>query len=243
MSMSMVSAFWWTLVTNWGDRLTPLLLNRFSHVETEWTPVEEAEVVVVGSLLGNLVKPTYTGTILGSGKLHEDGIVPPNANILALRGPLTAKGVTGSFALGDPGLLADALVGVIEKRYEIGIVLHWSDRTLEFDERFSRYNPLIIRANQDPLEVVAAIGSCRKIVSSSLHGLIVADSFNIPRRFEETGHWGREGGSFKVRDHDAAIGLKFEVGHLQQAVSARVDDRKAALWDAFAEFGASHGAA
>ena len=108
--MTTVKCFFWNLVTNWGDRLSPLLLHRFSRVQAEWSTAEAAEIVCVGSILGNLVRPTYTGVILGSGKLFEDGIVPPNANILALRGPLTARGVRGLFALGDPGLLADEMV-------------------------------------------------------------------------------------------------------------------------------------
>ena len=205
--MTTVRAFWWCLVSNFGDRLTPLLLHRFSRVTAEWAPAETAEVVCVGSILGNLVRPTYTGVILGSGKLFEDGIVPPNANILALRGPLTARGVRGLFALGDPGLLADEMVVVNEKTHNLGIVAHWSDHKLEHDPRFAEFDPLIIRFNDDPLDVIRAIGSCKKIVSSSLHGLILADAFNIPRRFEPTASWGKEGGDFKVRDHCAAVRL------------------------------------
>ncbi len=228
-----VPVFYWNLVTNWGDRLSPLLLQRFSRIEAVWSPVDKAELVCVGSILGNLVKPAYTGIILGSGKLFEDGIVPPQAHILALRGPLTARGVKGEFALGDPGLLADELVPVSEKHHELGIVPHWSDHTLAHDPRFLKYDPVIIRADQPPLDVIRKIGACKKIVSSSLHGLILADAFNIPRRFEETASWKREGGTFKVRDHNAALSLPFEVGRLQQANSNRVNDCKSALWDAF----------
>ncbi len=234
--MTSVSLFWWNLVTNWGDQLSPLLLNRFSHVDAVWTPVDSAEVVCVGSLLGNLVKPDYAGVVLGSGKLFEDGMVPPKAQILALRGPLTARGVKGDFALGDPGLLADELVTIEDKLYNLGVVPHWSDHQLAKDPRFLKYDPIIIRFDDDPLSIIRKIGACRKIVSSSLHGLILADAFNIPRRFEATAAWTREGGDFKVRDHNAAICLPFEIGLTQQANSSRVDDCKAGLWDAFRTF-------
>jgi len=231
--MKGVPTFFWNLVANWGDRLTPLLLERFARIEADWAPANEAEIVCVGSILGNLVKPKYTGIILGSGKLFEEGIVPHLAHILALRGPLTARGVDGTFALGDPGLLADELVTVSEKTYDLGIIPHWSDHRLAMDPRFQKYRPIIIHSGGDPLGIIHQIGSCKKIVSSSLHGLIVADAFNIPRRFEATASWSREGGDFKVRDHNAAIGLPFEVGVTQQANSNRVDDAKASLWDAF----------
>lgn len=235
--MPTVTAFWWNLVTNWGDRLSPLLLQRFAHVDAVWAPANEAEVVCVGSILGNLVKPTFTGIILGSGKLFEEGIVPPLAHILALRGPLTARGIDGTFALGDPGLLADELVTVNEKIHNLGIVPHWSDHRLEKDPRFLKYDPVIIRSGGDPLTVIRTIGACKKVISSSLHGLILADAFNVPRRFEATASWSREGGDFKVRDHNAALDLPFEIGVTQQANSNRVNDAKASLWDAFRLFG------
>jgi len=231
--MAAVSAFWWSLVSNWGDKLSPLLLQRFARIDVTWAPANEADIVCVGSILGNLVKPDYTGVILGSGKLFEEGVVPPLAYVLALRGPLTARGVPGTFALGDPGLLADELVTVTEKTRDLGLVPHWSDNRLARDPRFSQYNPVIIYSDGDPLDIIRTIGSCKKIISSSLHGLILADAFNIPRRFEASAAWGREGGDFKVRDHNAALGLPFEVGVTQQANSNRVDDCKAALWDAF----------
>ena len=69
--------FWWNLVANWGDKISPLLLERFARIKADWAPVEDAEIVCVGSLLGNLVKPSWQGVVLGTGKLFEDGIVPP----------------------------------------------------------------------------------------------------------------------------------------------------------------------
>jgi pyruvyltransferase len=232
-----VSGFWWTLVSNWGDRLTPLLLRRFAHVEATLSLPAAADVVCVGSILGNLVKPDYTGVILGSGKLHESGIVPPGATILALRGPLTAMNVPGEYALGDPGLLADELVNVETRTHELGIVPHWSDKTLSSDKRFTPFDPLIIHSSTDPLAVIRSIGSCKKIVSSSLHGLILADAFGIPRRFEPSAKWAREGGDFKVRDHNAAVGLDHKVGVVQQVDRNVIVDLKTGLARAFAHYG------
>ena len=232
----LVSAYWWRDVTNWGDQLTPLLLKRFSHIDTIWAKPEDADVACVGSILGNLIRPLFEGVILGSGKLFENGLVPPNANILALRGPLTARGVQGDYVLGDPGLLADELVNINTKRHLLGIVPHWSDSTLINDPSFTRYNPIIISPSSNPLDVLRQIGECHKIVSSSLHGLIVADAFSIPRRFEATAKWAREGGTFKVRDHNEAVGVPHEVGVTQEANWNRVADLKTGLFDAFVEF-------
>jgi pyruvyltransferase len=236
-----VTAYWWPDVKNWGDLLSPLLLHRFSHVDVTWADPSTADVACVGSILGNWIKSDYNGIILGSGKLFSDALVPSHATVLALRGPLTALGVKGHFVLGDPGLLADELVTIDPKAHNLGLVPHWSDHTLALDPQYTKFDPLIIHSSGDPLGVIKKIGSCRRIVSSSLHGLIVADAFNIPRKFSPTADWAREGGVFKVRDHCAAVGLTFAADgkhEMQQANSSRIADLKSGLWDAFSTFGA-----
>jgi hypothetical protein len=110
---------------------------------------------------------------------------------------------------------------------------------LEHRPEFKRYNPLIIRPSGNPLEVLQQIGSCRKIVSSSLHGIIVADAFGIPRRIEMAERFPREGGDFKFRDYSASIGMPFVVGKTQEAPRAKVADRQHELYDALVEVGRS----
>jgi pyruvyltransferase len=238
-----VKAYWWKGagtggVDNWGDRLTPLLLRRFAHVEAEWTERGSTDVVCVGSLLGNIIAPYFKGTILGTGKLHEDGIVPPKATILGLRGPLTALGVPGSYALGDPGLLADELVRIDTKRFDLCLIPHWSDKTLALDPRFTRYPHVVVNPFSDPLDAIALIAQSHKVVSSSLHGLILADALALPRWFEDSApDWKTHGGTFKVRDHDQAVGLPFIVGKTQLADANRVIALKTGLKQAFRAYG------
>lgn len=62
----------------------------------------------------------------------------------------------------------------------------------------------------DPLNVIRVIAAARKVVSSSLHGLIVADAMGIPnRRLIFGGHDVREAAAisdFKFRDYYSAFG-------------------------------------
>lgn len=232
----MVKVYYWNKVANFGDVLTPLLLKKFSNLTAQLSPVGDAELVVVGSIIDQLPKD-WTGIIAGAGKLHELTTVPGAARVLALRGPLTAKGVSGNFAIGDPGLLADELIKKDGKRYELGLVPHWSDKKLEHNSTFLKYDPRIIRVSDDPLEVIREISRCKKIVSSSLHGIILADAFGIPRRIEiapnmvEKPH--QEGGLFKWKDYSASLGMPLRVGVTQQPSSIMVSERQHELFDVF----------
>ena len=152
--------------------------------------------------------------------------------------------MSGNFVLGDPGLLADELVRIDTKRFDLCIIPHWSDVPREgfpglaFDERFTQFPHVIVDPAADPLAVISIIAQSVKVVTSSLHGLILADALNIPRRFENTAVWKNEGEYFKVADHNAAVGLPFKIGVLQEADSNRVIDRKTDLKDVFRAYGA-----
>jgi len=237
--VSLIKTYYWEKRSNFGDALTSLLLIRFIRQSSEWASPEDAELVMVGSVLEQFPKD-WSGVIAGAGKLHEKTSVSfPNAKILALRGPLTAKGVKGNFVLADPGLIADELVPLEDKQYNLGIVPHWTDKTLEFDKRFLQFNPKIIRVNNDPLEVIKEIGRCKKIVSSSLHGIILADAFGIPRRIEipprALTHPHQEGGLFKWNDYSASIGMKLQIGVTQEIDKNIIMEKQFELFDVFEE--------
>lgn len=229
--------YYWKQKKNFGDLLSGLLIKHFMHLSSTWAPADKAEMVMVGSILHHLPK-IWKGVIAGTGKLYESTSLPAGSRILAVRGPLTAKGIRGNIGLGDPGLLADELVGPQDKDCELGLVPHWSDATLEHNPIFLQYNPKIIRVSDDPLEVIRQIGSCKKIVSSSLHGIILADAFGIPRRIEMAPDMLKnpvEGGLFKWQDYSASINTKLVISTTQQANRNSVTDRQHELFDVFKE--------
>lgn len=232
-----VESYWWAGVPNWGDRLTPHLLRRFAHIDPTRTEVDEAKVVSLGSVLEH-IPAGWHGVIAGAGRLKLDSQLRfRGVAILGLRGPLSAAGIPGDYALGDPGLLADELVYVPTRDRALGVLPHWSDRQLALRPEFLRYDPLIIDPRDPPLDVARAIGRCRKLVTSSLHGMIVADAFGIPRRFEYTPQFDREGGVFKFRDYSRSINTPFEIGVTMEANRFRVEDRKHEVFDMLAELG------
>lgn len=237
-----MKVYYWTGKKNFGDLLAPLLIKRFCHLDSELSTAAESELVMVGSILEHL--DTYWhGVIAGCGFLKEDSYnLGGGAQVLAVRGPLTLKrtGTTRkNVVLADPGLLADELVGDQDKIYDLGLVPHWTDKNLEQNPIFKKYNPKIIRVDDDPLEVIKQIGQCKKIVSSSLHGIILADAFGIPRRIEipprSLSHPHQEGGLFKWEDYSASINMKLEIGLTQEADRNIITQKQNELFDVFEE--------
>lgn len=234
-----MNIYYWNKKKNFGDLLTSLLLDRFTRLPSKWSEPNDSQLVMVGSIIEQL--PSYwVGVIAGIGKLHEKTVVNfPNARILGVRGPLTAKGLRGNLVLADPGLLANELVPIEDKQYDLGIIPHWTDTTLEHDPRFLKYNPKIIRVSDDPLKVISEIGRCKKVISSSLHGIILADAFHIPRRIEISprvlSHPHQEGGLFKWHDYSASIGMKLEIGLTQEADRYKIIEKQHELYDMFGD--------
>lgn len=241
-----MKTYYWKGKKNFGDLLTPLLLSHFCHLQSEWSDPRDCELVMVGSILEHM-QIGYRGVIAGSGFLHETSFSKyKEYQVLAVRGPLTLKHIVFPYGkkkpnvvLGDMGLLADELVGEQEKQYDLGLVPHWSDKALEQNPIFKKYNPLIIRVDDDPLKVISQIGKCKKIVSSSLHGIILADAYGIPRRIEISPEVlakpKQEGGLFKWHDYSLSIGLKLEIGKLQTPERNTIIDKQHELFDVLEE--------
>lgn len=234
--MNNVYEYHWIGRPNFGDAISPYLISRFCpNLSPSWSPVADADVVTVGSVLEH-IPSQWPGYVLGAGRLYPDRrlLIDKTTTVLGLRGPLTAAAWDEDVAIGDPGLLADELVGSQSRIYDLGIVPHWSDTELAKNPHyFGKWSTTVIDPTWHPLTVVRMIGQCKKIVASSLHGIIVADAFGIPRKFEYTPRFDKEGGIFKFQDYSASIGAEFEVGKLIRANAHRVDDRKSELYDAY----------
>lgn len=94
------------------------------------------------------------------------------------------------------------------KKYEIGIIPHYVDGQEPVITQMKEYyeNAVVIDVKADPGEVLKSIAQCKTILSTSLHGLIIADSFHIPNLWcicsERI-----LGNGFKFRDYYSSFGL------------------------------------
>ena len=121
-----------------------------------------------------------------------------------------------------------------------GHIPHWQDA--ELAQKFSKLIPApfttkVIIYDGDPLAILRDIAACHRIVTSSLHGMIAADAFGIPRRVEICSKMERDGGDFKFRDYSASIKTPFETGKMVEASRFYVEDVQFAVWDAYQALG------
>ena len=166
--------------------------------------------------------------VWGSGFLQYPPFKKPHMmrkfKVLALRGLYTRK-ILEKFGLispdekvayGDPGLLFADLFGIKPNpKYDIGIIPHVGDvkkrgwwGRLEEAFRKTGIPYKMIDASEEPYKVVSTIAECTKIISSSLHGLIVADSLGIPSIHAglSTLSFLQEEFELKFRDYYSALG-------------------------------------
>lgn len=184
--MSTLAVYGWAKpgVANFGDELGPDILRRLGHKVVRAQP-QAAEVAVCGSILEKLTVAPRGCIVAGVGSMHG-GLKPlPNIkhlDVRALRGEMTrrawneaGKHELGDVPLGDPGILAPALYDLAPRQaHRLGVVPHY------IDSRTFPYADVVIDVTAPPHEVIYEISKCSRILTSSLHGLIVAESLGIP---------------------------------------------------------------
>ena len=197
---------WWSKGPkpgNLGDVLTPIVL-RGLGISVEWADQARAEMLAIGSII-RFARPGQA--VWGSGAMWATDSPSPDAHYLALRGPITGEvvrkaGGTDPGVYGDPALLLPLIHDrPVEQVHDLGVVPHYIDDPPSGP--WHTISPL----SSDPLAVVDRIRSCRAIVSSSLHGIIVAHAYGIPAA------WVRlsdrlDGDDTKFRDYAASVGVE-----------------------------------
>ena len=208
-----IKVYWWNpRFGNFGDNLTHLLLRHYG-VAAIHAPPSEARMFCIGSIL-HVVPSEFDGLILGAGFIDDGPITPlPKAQVLCVRGPKSRArlGLKEETPLGDPGLLASRLVkGECKKKYTIGIVPHYKDSGFEGFQQLRKAYPAevcVIDVLRPPSVVIREIAECEFIASSSLHGLVVADSFGIPNMWFSTSD-SITGGAYKYEDYFSSHGQR-----------------------------------
>jgi len=194
---------------NFGDLLNKWFIEKLFDVEVEWCSPEcqrrKQHLLAIGSILDFA---NSNSVVWGTGLL-ETGALPKErpTYIAGLRGALSAHALKNAGllipdALGDPGLVVSRLYGKqVQKTYEVGVVPHYVDQKHPAVQDAARHSDtLVINVMRSPELVCSQILSCAAIASSSLHGIMAADSFQVPNVWIKLTDQ-IEGGGFKFRDH------------------------------------------
>lgn len=201
---NIVKAFWY-MSNNFGDNLNYYLINKISG---DKNPVytenrKEKHFIVCGSIL---TEANNFSTVWGAGCANHSDIINSSAKIISVRGELSKnKCEQKPEIIGDPALLMPLFYDPqIEKKHKTGIIPHWKDM-----EKASLMNKeyLIINPLKPALDVINDILSCERIISSSLHGLILSDAYMVPNRWVD---FGTEigGDGFKFEDYYSSTSME-----------------------------------
>lgn len=196
---------WFVGFPNFGDQLSASVVEWATGVPVTWAPAwYDRKILGVGSILQRAL--SASDYVWGSGLIRDLKVDPPQGvTFLAVRGPMTRHNIRADVpeVFGDPALLLPLFcTRPVETLYSVGIVPHFHDY-----EAVDKDDPgvQVIDVTRPWEDVVDAIRSCELIVSSSLHGVIVAEAYGIPAVWVRISD-GVIGGSFKFHDYLLATG-------------------------------------
>jgi pyruvyltransferase len=207
---------------NIGDNINEFLFNSlfYPRKTIRVNPLNpfysNLRIMGIGSIMDSA--NVENSIVFGSGFIESgsnyNGV--PN-KIFAVRGESTydqipIKHLNSNIILGDFGLLISHFIFPSkQEKFDVGIIPHYVDKKsiklIELIEEL-RFKGLSITVldvqSKDINEFFVHLVSCKKVISSSLHGLIFADSFNIPNLWIKFGDE-IKGNDYKFYDYFSSV--------------------------------------
>lgn len=179
---------------NFGDYLSLKIVERIvgRHVAPAITKkeMEQHKLLAIGSILilaneGDVV----WGTGMNGKRMDLSLYNFENLDVRAVRGPLTRNFILNNFNIdcpevyGDPALLIPYLFPEFKKKknpeHEYVVIPHYTEEYLFPKCLF----PNAVYPTESWDEVIKKILNSKFVISSSLHGLVIAEAFGIPARY------------------------------------------------------------
>jgi pyruvyltransferase len=187
---------------NLGDVLTPYILNNIGIKNYHVPANKQGKLICIGSISRYIHR---RDVVWGTGIMYKNDPIEKSANYLAVRGPLTGDKV-GCNVYGDPALLVSRSISVINPpESDIGVIPHYID----YGKVYTKGIPEINILRNNPLDVVREMLKFKSLISTSLHGIIVAHSFGIP-----CGWWkptdSLDGDGSKFQDYAESVKIKLQ---------------------------------
>jgi pyruvyltransferase len=200
--------------SNFGDALNYPFVTYLSGkkvVLSKYLPSLFTKLAKPHAVIGSILQISKNnGVVWGAGFISNKNIrIPKPHKIYLVRGPLTRKvfldnNIECPESYGDPALLMPFIYNPeIEKTYKIGFLPHFVNKNSEYIKYYENNSDCLILnilIGQDYKGLINQMLSCQYIVTSSLHGLIIAHSYNIPVLWVKYSIE-LEGGRFKFDDY------------------------------------------
>ena len=169
----------WFNGSNVGDLLAPLVLTGLTGETVVWSD-QSPRWLVSGSIL-SMAQDHDTLFGVGSFERLDWMRAPQDLRILLVRGPRTAAhlGITCEI-YGDCGLLMPLVYRPAQQeiQYELGIVPHYKS----LEQTPVPPGARLISPGLPPRQFIEALLTCRRVASSSLHGIILAEAYGCRPR-------------------------------------------------------------
>ena len=181
---------WWHKKVNVGDTLSPLIVSWMTErlgLKGPADPKKRIHLMGLGSLIG---MQDFDAVIWGSGLHCLDTVTKMNAHrdyvrydIRAVRGPVTgflmrSAGYDCPEVYGDPAVLMPLIYRspVTEKKYPVSLIRHIDSA----GEKDLSGIHVINAATDDAASFIDEINASKLVISSSLHGIILAEVYGVP---------------------------------------------------------------
>lgn len=233
----LIPVFYWDGTPNFGDVVGPYLISKITGKPVlNIRNLRYPGIMAVGSILQMLDRENMV--IWGSGLMNKltdekiEDLKKYNPEILSVRGRETAKqlleagiDIPDQRFYGDPALILPLFYSPsVSGPKKIGICPHFVHKPYFLKYITDQDSFKIIDVQKDMESVVDAIYSSSVCISSSLHGLIIAQAYNIPWVWLEifdSNIGGGEGSDFKFKDFFSTLNGS-QVSH----VRVRMEDVK-----------------
>jgi pyruvyltransferase len=168
--------------------------------------------VAIGSVIESVKgKNCY---VWGAGLINRNSEIGKSI-FCAVRGEITKTrlkelGYRLPPTIGDPALLLPLIYTPPSvKKYELGIIPHYVQKDEILKENFTdSENILIIDLLNNPETIIDQINSCKKTISSSLHGIIVSQAYGIPSLWCKLGNKSLAGDDVKFEDYFSSVNIE-----------------------------------
>lgn len=179
---------------NLGDLLSPVVVKYVLSTKSISPDIHiknARHLYAIGSILTMGKQDT---TVWGSGAINEDALTDlyvgknkygRNIDFRAVRGKYTRElclnaGYNVPEVYGDPAILMPYIYQPenVEKKYDISVIVHFDKIPNDWKQRKDIH--YISIATADYKSCIDEIVASKKIISSSLHGIILAETYRVP---------------------------------------------------------------